>query len=34
MFFTSASCIAYRNQNGVMKPVTSPGSNHWGEIVT
>ena len=32
--FTSASCIAHMRKNGVMNPVTSPGSNHAGASVT
>src|SRR5262245_50158953 len=31
---TSASCRAYRTQNGVMKPRTSAGSSHSGGSVT
>src|SRR5437899_1485314 len=32
--FTSASWSAYWIQNGVMKPITSPGSSHAGATVT
>src|SRR5437867_12291806 len=32
--FTSASWRAYWIQNGVMKPITSPGSSHAGATVT
>ena len=31
---TSASCSAYRTQNGVSCPETSAGSNHSGDSVT